>query len=330
MRRIGFALLCCAPVFAAVTGTVVNRSTGQPASNVAVGFYNFGPGGMQPVDQVKTDGQGRFSINREPDASGPSMLRVEIDGVTYNHMMPPGSPSIGIEIPVFNASASPGAAKVSKHMIMFQPSGGQMLITETFLVENAGKTAWFDPKNGTLRFYLPAAANGNVEVHGTAPDGMSVPVPSEKTARADVYAAKFEVKPGETRFDLTYAVPYTDGATYSGKVVTQDENSYLIAPAGVTLKGEKLSDLGQEPRTQAHIYGFSGTTYKVELTGSPAAAPSAAAEGGADTSESGPRIEQIMPRLYTQAGTILGLALAILALGFVLLYRRVPAGPKSE
>ncbi len=40
---------------------------------------------------------------------------------------------------------------------------------------------------------------------------------------------------------------------------------------------------------------------------------------------SGPQIEQIMPRLYTQAVPILGIALGILALGFALLYRK-PAG----
>ena len=27
--------------------------------------------------------------------------------------------------------------------------------------------------------------------------------------------------PGETRFDLTYTVPYTEGAPYAGKVVTR-------------------------------------------------------------------------------------------------------------
>ena len=72
-----------------------NRTTGQPATAVTVGFYKFGPGGMERVDQAKTDAQGRFSIDREPDGQGPSMLRVEIDGVTYNHILPPGTPATG-------------------------------------------------------------------------------------------------------------------------------------------------------------------------------------------------------------------------------------------
>jgi len=324
-------LFLCAPAFAAVTGTVVNRTTGQPAAAATVGFYKFGQGGMERVDQAKTDAQGRFSIDREPEGQGPSMLRVEIDGVTYNHMLPPGTPATCIEMAVFSASATPGAAKVGKHMIMLQPAGAQMAVSETYLVENSGKTTWFDPKAGTLRFYLPAAAKGNVEVHASAPDGMSVPVPSEKTSRADVYAAKFEVKPGETRFDLSYTVPYTEGALYAGKIVTQDSDSYLIVPKGVTLTGENLSDLGEEPRTQAHIYGFSGTAYQVTLAGTAAApAPNAAADASGDQPDSGgPHIEPIMPRINAQAGIIMALALAILALGFVLLYRRAPGVPKT-
>ena len=48
---------------------------------------------------------------------------------------------------------------------------------------------------------------------------MPVPVPTGKTAAPEVYVAKFEIKPGETRFDLNYTVPYTEGAAYAGKIV---------------------------------------------------------------------------------------------------------------
>jgi hypothetical protein len=86
------------------------------------------------------------------------------------------------------------------------------------------------------------------------------------------------------------------------------------------MTGDNLSDLGTEPRTQAHIYGLKGAAYKIQLTGAEAAPP-----GAPDTTEqsesSGPQIEQIMPRLYSQAKLILALALGILALGFALLYR---------
>ena len=329
VRRLGVLLVVSLPVWANTSGTVGNRTTGKPAAGVTVTFYRFGQGGMEPVASTKTDAQGNFAIDQEPGMQGPSMLRVELDGVAYNHIMPPGSRAKDVLIDVYNVSKQqPAGVKVAKHMILFQPSNGQMVVNETFLVENTGKTTWADPQNGTLKFYLPAAANGQVDVKGSAPDGMPVPVPSDKTAKADVYTAKFEVKPGETRFDLDYTVPYTGGAEYSGQVVSHDENTYLIAPSGVTMEGANLQSLGQEPRTKAQIYGLASDSYSVKLTGAAAAAPAAGDDSAA--SDSGPQIEETMPRLHRHGKLIIGLALGILALGFAVLYRSSPAAEAHE
>jgi hypothetical protein len=320
MRNFLVLSLLALPLLANTSGTVSNLTTGKPAAGVTVTFYRFGQGGMEPVASGKTDAQGNFAIDQEPGMEGPSMLRVEIDGVTYNHIMPPGSRAKDVIIDVYNATKQqPAGVKVSKHMILLQPSGGQMVVNETFLVQNSGKTTWADPSGGTLKFYLPAAANGQVDIKGSAPDGMPVPVPTDKTSKADVYTAKFEIKPGETRFDLDYTVPYTEGAAYTGKVVSKDENTYLIAPNGVTMEGANLQSLGQEPRTKAQIYGLTGDSYSVKLTGAVADTPAAANDTAA--ADSGPQIEETMPRLYRHGKLIMGLALGILALGFAVLYR---------
>jgi hypothetical protein len=136
----------------------------------------------------------------------------------------------------------------------------------------------------------------------------------------------FAIKPGDTRVDVAYTVPYTEGADLAGKVVSQDENTYLIVPNGVTLKGDGLNDLGAEPRSQAHIFGLTAAAYKVQLTGSVAAAAPAGDQGG-EAAESGPTIQQIMPRVNTKTVSILIVALGILALGFALLYRANPSAP---
>jgi len=327
----GLALLMLAlPAMANITGTVNNRTTGRPQGGATVTFYRFGQGGMEPVTSVKADAQGNFAIDQEPSMQGPTMLRVEIDGVTYNHMMPPGSRAQGVQLDVYNASRQQGEVKVSKHMILFQPGNGQMTVNETFLVENHGKTTWADPTNGTLQFYMPPS-NGQVEMNGSAPDGMPVPVPTDKTAKKDVYKAKFEIKPGETRFDLNYTVPYTEGSAYGGSIVSGDENTYLIAPAGVTLEGSNLQDLGQEPRTKAQIYGLNATSYIVKLSGEPAATGAAAGSADDGAANGGaPQIEEVMPRLYRKGKLIIGLALGILALGFAVLYRASAPGEANE
>ena len=315
-----------------ITGTVTNQTTGKPQSGATVALYKVATRtGPELVDQAKSDAQGNFSINQTAQGPGPALIRTAFDGVTYNHMLTPGTPTTGIAIEVFNASTQPGGAKVEKHMILFEPSAGQIAVSETFLFKNEGKTAWNNPDVGTLRFFLPSGA-GKPDARATAPGGMALGAPVIKTAKPDVFAVDFAIKPGDTRIDVAYTVPYTAGADLAGKVVSQDENTYLIVPNGVTLKGDGLNDLGAEPRSQAHIFGLAGAAYKVQLTGAVAAAPAAAAPGdpgGEAADESGPRIEQIMPRVNTKTVSILIVALGILALGFALLYRASPTPPPA-
>ncbi|HJZ99659.1 MAG TPA: carboxypeptidase-like regulatory domain-containing protein [Candidatus Solibacter sp.] len=311
-------LLIAIPATAAITGTVINRSTGKPQPGATVAYYKVATAsGPELVDQAKSDAQGNFTINQTPPP-GPSLLRTAFDGVTYNHMLTPGSPTTGVTLDVFNTSKSPGEAKVSKHMILFEPGGGQVSVSETYLFTNTGKTAWNDPDLGTLKFAVPQGAS-QPRVQATAPGGMPLGAPVSRNPRTETYFVDFAVKPGDTRFDVTYTMPYTGGTEYSGRVLTKDENTYLIAPDGITMRGENLNDLGSEPRTKAHIYGLTGTSYKIQLTGSVAAS---AEEQPQAESDAGPKIEQTLPRVNRQAKLIVPLALGILALGFALLYRK--------
>ena len=117
----------------------------------------------------------------------------------------------------------------------------------------------------------------------------------------------------------------------TGKVVSKDDNTYLIVPNGVTLKGEGLNDLGAEPRSQAHIYGLAAAAYKVQLEGDPiGGAPTGASGDDQASDEAGPRIEQIMPRVNGQKIPILLTALGILALGFAVLYRASPPNRQAK
>jgi hypothetical protein len=317
MKALVLALLAAA-AHAAITGTVINQSTGKPQAGATVAYYKVATAtGPELVDQAKSGADGTFTINQTPPP-GPSLLRTAFDGITYNHMLSPGSPTTGVTLDVYNTSTSQGAAKVAKHMILFEPGGGQMSISETYLFTNTGKTAWNDPNLGTLKFAVPQGASAP-KVQATAPGGMPLGAAVNRNSRTETYFVDFAVKPGDTRFDVSYTVPYTEGADYAGRVLTKDDNTYLIAPQGVTMKGDGLNDLGAEPRTQAHIYGLTGANYKIQLTGSVAPADDAQPQAESDA---GPKIEQILPRVNRQTKLIIGLALGILALGFVLLYRK--------
>jgi hypothetical protein len=329
-RLIGILLLSSVSGHAAVTGVVINRTTGKPQAGATVALNKLATQtGIELIDQAKSDTQGRFTINQP--VQGPHVIRTAYDGVTYNHMLPPGSPTENLTLEVYNSTKKqPADAKVTKHMILFEPAGGQMTVNETYLVSNTGNVAWNDADAGTVHFFLPAGANGDAKVQGTAPGSVPIGAGVLKTSKPDTFSIDFPVKPGDTRFDVTYTTSYTAGEPYAGKIYSKDENTYLIAPNGITLAGENLNDLGAEPRTQAHIFGLQGASYNIKLTGEEAAPPTAAApaDGGDAASDSGPQIEQIMPRVMNRAVPIIGIALGILALGFVILYRH--GAPKES
>ena len=103
------------------------------------------------------------------NAGGPHALKY---GVTYNHVLVPGTPTEGITLDIYNASKEAGGAKVSKHMILFEPTTDQIVVNEAFIVSNTGKTAWNDPGDGTLHFYVPPTVQGGVQVSATPPGGL--------------------------------------------------------------------------------------------------------------------------------------------------------------
>jgi len=337
VTRIILFFLCSVSATAAIDGVVVNRSTGQPQPGVAISVskINTNTGMLSDnAGNAKTDAQGKFAFTTSVD--GPTLLRATWDGVTYSRMLPPGTPSSGLSLDVYDSSKNPGAAKVSKHMILFEPGAGQMTVNETYLLSNDGQTAWNDPKDGTLHFFLPDT-HSKFQIHATAPGGVDVPATAAKSPKPDIYKVDFPIKPGETRFDLTYSVPYTMGSQYEGKIVTKDDNTYLIVPDGVTLTAENLTDLGQEPRTKAHIFGLPGAAYNIQLTGAEVATADAAqgtapgtapgtTQGTAPDASAGPEIEATMPRVFGEVKPILAIALGILGLGFALLYRKETNG----
>src|SRR5262249_15166238 len=116
MKGLLILLLAALPAEAAVTGTVINRSNGKPQEGAVVALNKLGQGGIELIDQAKSDAQGNFTINQP--VQGPHLLRTAFDGVTYNHMLPPGSPTSGITVDVYNASTKAGDAKVGKHMLL--------------------------------------------------------------------------------------------------------------------------------------------------------------------------------------------------------------------
>jgi len=326
-------VLCLAvPALAAIDGKVVNQTTGKPQAGATVTLYKLGQAGPEQIESVKSAADGTFHISKDAEGPGPRLVQAAYEDVTYNRILPPGSPSDNVTVEVYNSAKQQGAARVSQHMVFFEPVRGQLMVGETYIFKNDGKMTYNDVDGGTLKFFLPPAANGAVQVNATAPQGMPVPQAADKTSTPNVYRLAFPIKPGETRIDVSYNVPFTSPGKFEGKILYKGGPTRLVAPNGVTIKGDGILSLGQEPRTKASIWDVKSDSFKVEIAGS------GTLQQGDDSAEDaggGAQIEQIPPKIYDNMKWILALAFGILTLGFILLYRAhapetVPAAPQGR
>src|SRR5262245_26356988 len=221
----------------AVSGTVVNQTTGQPQPGATVTLYKVGANGPEAMTSVKSAAGGKFEM---PDTvqGGPHLLQTAYSGVTYNKMLPPGRPTTDLSVDVYNTSPKPDGAQVTTHMILLEPNGMKLQVNESVIWRNPGNTAYYDEKNGTMRFFLPLGAGGKVRVNCTAPQGMPIERPAVKTAKEGIYTVDFPVKPGDTRFDLMYEMPMTGPGNFTTKIVHGGGPVRVVAPSGVELQSD--------------------------------------------------------------------------------------------
>lgn len=304
-------------LFLAIDGTVVNKTTNRPAADTPVTLLRLGDGGMMPLGTVKAAADGKFQFDQPLDS--PYLLQASFDGVTYNKMIRPGEAATGIELAVFATNRDRSKIRILQHMMLFEPNEGTLSVSESLFIENAGDASFNDPA-GNYRFTLPPEANGQVEVRITGAGGMPLNREAEPAGPPNTYKLTYPFKPGETRIDFQYSLPFTPPAVFPARVLhaitPQDGVTRIVTPSGVKVSGEGIEDLGAEPQTQAQIYALTRGTadLRIEGTGSLRAL-------NADESAS-PEPRAIPPRLMDRKEWILGISLFALALGFFALYKR--------
>lgn len=317
-------LVSAISLFSAVDGTVTNGTTNQPQGGVSMTLVKPGAQGMQTLGQTTSDSAGHFHFSNDQPGGGPQLIQAQYQDVTYNTLLTPNMSTSNVDVRVYNATKSPEVARIAQHMIVVQPSENETLINETLLVQNNSNLTFANSELGGARFFLPPAANGQVRVQVQGPGGMPLPRPAEKTKQDNVFKIDYPVKPGETQFNLSYTMRAGSPLTLRGRVVNIEGQPAgpvrFVAPPGVTIESPDIKLLGQEPQTQATIYDLLTSAYTVNVTGM------GSMNGSADNSDESdmPQVEQKNPPVYHHLGLIVGLALGILAVGLVLLYRSSP------
>lgn len=207
-HRINLALFCLifsASLFAAqITGAVSNGTTNKPSSGDNVVLLSLS-GGMEEVAHTKTDAGGHFSLT-PPQEGGEYLIRVEHQGVNYFQRASQGSNVVNVA--VYDAAKTVDHLIFDGRVFRFQTiPNGRMEVAETFILRNQSSPPRTKAGATSFDFDLPAGAEieeGVAQGPGGMPTSMR-PVPIDKKNR---YGFAFPLRPGQTRFQVTYNVPY--------------------------------------------------------------------------------------------------------------------------
>ena len=253
-RLVPLAFLCALPAFAAdnITGIVTNKTTNKPAAGDDVVLIRLAQG-MQEATRTKTDARGHFTLT-VPD-EGIHLVRVTHDKANYFRPAPPGTQSVDID--VYNAEAKvkgvTGEADVLR--IQTDPGDKSLRVVENFFVKNESSPPLTQFSERPFEFTLP---DGAVVVGSAAlaPGGMPVqaaPVPLPEKGH---YTFLFPIRPGETRFQVTYTLPYSGSFKFSPSPSMPTDTVAIMMPKSMGFKADgnaQYSPVTEETTAQTYV-----------------------------------------------------------------------------
>ncbi len=284
-----------------ISGVVTNKTTGKPAGNDDVVLLRLAQG-MQESARTKTDARGRYTI-AVPE-QGLHLVRVTHDKANYFKPVQPGAQG-AVDVDVYTAAAKVNGVVGEADVIRLQTdeSGKTLRIVENFFVRNDSLPPMTQFSDKPFEFYLPQGA----VVQGSAalsPGGMPVQAAPVPLGDANHYAFIFPIRPGETRFQVTYMLPYSGSLQLAPKPVMATDTIAVMMPKSMTFKGgasTSYSPVTEETTAQTYVvrsvspsqplsFTVSGTgqmprdtpapTAEAGGGGGPAAAGGAEAAGG--------------------------------------------------
>ena len=224
---------------ATLGGTVTNATSGKPAAGDDIVLLSLSQG-MQEVAHSKTDAQGKFSFNFESNGT-PHMVRVTHDGVNYFPQSGPVGPNVStVDVTVYDvAKTLPVSTTVN--VMRLQSDSGALQVMQLLAVKNDSTPPRTLNTDRGYAFSLPEGAQID-EAVAQAPNGMpvsSMPVPDDK--QKGTYYFAFPLRPGETRFQVAYHLPYSGELTFTPKVFSDMQHFVVMMPKSMTFEAKNPS-----------------------------------------------------------------------------------------
>ena len=226
-------LLATTPAFAAqLTGTVTNGTMNKPSSGDEVAILSLSSG-MDEIAHTRTDNQGHFTLSIADD-NAQHLLRVTRQSVGYFKAVPPGATSA--DITVYDAATQLDNITTTARVFHFQASSGNLDVNDMYVLSNQSQPPRSRIGNQTFSIALPSGAEfDHASITGSS--GMPLPVSSVPSDSKNSYAFDFPIRPGETRFEIFYKLPFNGKYEFAFTPESPLSELGVLLPKNMTFAG---------------------------------------------------------------------------------------------
>ena len=249
------ALTLSASAFAAtLTGTVTNLTTGKPAVGNDVVLMRLA-GGMDEAARTKTDARGSFSFDIQ-DTQAPHLIRVNHQNVNY---FPKGGPvapgTTSVEIDVYDVAPKVEGVAMTVNVMRIEADSSAMRIAELYAVKNSSNPPRTQMSDRAFEIVLPEGAQVEAS-YAAGPGGQPVTSAPVPTGEKNRYALVFPLRPGETRFQISYSLPYSGEATIQPKLLYPADHLVVMLAKPMQfspLEGAAFQSMGEEQGADVRV-----------------------------------------------------------------------------
>lgn len=236
---------------ATISGTVIDKTTGKPATGDTAVLLDLQQG-MTESAQTTVDAKGHYSFN-VPNTTGMHLVRIDHQKASYYGPVPPNTTTVNVD--VYDVAPKVDGIHVYADVERMETNQQGLSVTESYFVRNESKPPKTQLSDRSFEITLPPDA---IVEGATAagPGGMAVansPVPTGKKGQ---YAFIFPLRPGETRFQIGYHLPYNGSANLHAQVSMPADNLAVMLPKSMTFSGQGFQQLQGDasgPGTQTYL-----------------------------------------------------------------------------
>jgi hypothetical protein len=223
---------------ATISGTVTDRTTGKVAAGDTAILLDLNQG-MQESARTTVDKAGHYSFT-VPDTNGMHLVQVEHEKASYYGSVPPNTTTVNID--VYDVAPQVEGVHVYADVSRVETNQQGLSVTESWFIRNGSKPprTQFGPR--AFEFYLPdgAVLEGAT---ATGPGGMAVSASPAPLGDKGHFAFLFPVRPGETRFQVGYHIPYSGSLALHTHVAMPTDNFAVMVPKSMSVAGSSFQPL---------------------------------------------------------------------------------------